>query len=115
MTSRLAVVVLLLLPVLGVADDAPKAKKGYIGVMIALADKDKGGIVIRAVLPKSPAEKAGLEANDVLLKIDGTKPANLQAAVKVIQSLKPGKKVKFEISRDGKVKTIDVTPGELDG
>jgi S1-C subfamily serine protease len=113
MVRRLAVLVLLLLPLAVVAAEE-KAKKGYLGVMISLG-KDKGTILILAVVPDSPAQKAGLKPNDLLVRIDGAKPAGLQAAVKVIQSLKPGKKVKFEISRDGKPKTIEVVPGEVPG
>jgi S1-C subfamily serine protease len=113
MTRRLAVLALLLLPLAGSADDK-KPKKGYLGVMIG-QDKDKGAIIILTVFPDSPAKKAGLQTNDALVKIDGAKPADLQAAIKVIQSLKPGKKVKFEIIRDGKPKEIDVVPGEAPG
>src|SRR5262245_37363063 len=87
MAGRLAVLVLLLVPVLGVAGEKPK--RAYLGVQIGY-EKEKQVIFIVLVQPDSPAKKAGLRANDVLVRIDGAKPATLQAAVKVIQSLKPG-------------------------
>jgi S1-C subfamily serine protease len=113
MTRRLAVALVLLLPVVAAAEDKPKPKRAWIGVQIRLDEQNKA-VVITAILPNGPAEKAGLKANDVLVRINGVKPADLQAAVRVIGSLKVGKKVKFEIKRDGKEKTIDVIPVDLE-
>jgi serine protease Do len=110
MTRRLAVLVLLLSPVAGLAD---KPKKAYVGVMIGVG-KEEGTIVVLTVLPDSPALKAGLKAGDVLVRINDSKPVSLKATVSVIQALKPGKKAKFEVLRDGKRKVIDVVPGEVD-
>jgi S1-C subfamily serine protease len=113
MMRRLTVLVLLLLPVVAVAGEE-KAKKAYLGVMIGL-NKEKGTVIVLAVLPDSPAQKAGVKPNDVLVRIDGAKATDLPTTVKVIQAMKPGKKVKLEVSRDGKPKTIEVVPGELGG
>ena len=110
MTSRLAIVLLLLVPVLGVAEDKPK--RAWLGLMIG-PDKDSGAIVVLQVIADGPAQKAGLKANDLLIRIDGAKPATVQAAVKVIMALKPGKKVKLEVLRDGKKKVIEAVPDEL--
>src|SRR5262245_50127544 len=81
-------------------------KPSYIGVQIHKADD--GSIRVMATLPDSPARKAELLTGDVLVKIDGVKPPDLPTAVKLIQSLTPGKKVKFLIKREGKEKEIDV-------
>ena len=115
MTRRLAVALLLVLvPAVVAGDDKARAKpkRGWLGVMIGYG-KDKKSILVIAVLPDSPAKKAGLKESDVLVQIDGAKPADLPAMVKVIQSLKPGKKVKLGVLRDGKPKEIAVVPGEL--
>ncbi|MFO0841503.1 MAG: PDZ domain-containing protein [Gemmataceae bacterium] len=88
-------------------------KTSYIGVQIRKGDDDT--FLIQAVLNDSPAEKAELKPGDVIVKINGVKPTDLPTAVKVIQALKPGKKVKFLIKRDGKEKEIDVTPVARDG
>ena len=88
-------------------------KTGYIGVQIATNDEKE--VFIQLAFAGAPAEKAGLKTGDIRVKINDVKPANLQVAVKVIQSLKPGKKVKFLIKRDGKEKEIEVTPVARDG
>lgn len=108
MLRTLAIATLLAVPALVAASD----KKAFIGVQIA-TNEDKV-LLLTAVFKDSPADKAGLKARDVLLKINDVKPVDLQTAVKVIQSLKPGKKVKFLIERDGKSKEIEVTPKGLD-
>jgi len=113
MSRVIAVVLALAVPagLVGQEKEKEAPKASYIGVQIA---KTKAGAcIIQIVLADSPAEKAGLKGGDVILRIDGTKPADLQATVKVIQALKAGKKAKFEIKRDGKDKTIVVTPVEV--
>src|SRR5262245_46638259 len=110
--SRVVVVVLVALaPALVAAEEKAAPKPSYIGVQIA--KNKEGECIILKVMDRSPAEKAGLKGGDVILRIDGTKPADLDATVKVIRALKAGKKAKFEIKRDGKDKTIEVTPAEV--
>src|SRR4051812_24992472 len=111
MTRLLAGVVFLTLLTgsLVAEDKKKKPKKSFLGVQIATTKK---GIVIQAVIPKSPAEKAGLKSDDVLVRINGVKPADLRTAVDVIRNLKPGKEIKILIKRDGKDREIKVTPDE---
>src|SRR5262245_7293158 len=113
MSRMIALVLALAVPAGLLAQEKEKEapKPSYIGVQIAKG-KD-GGVVVLLGIDDGPAKKAGLKGGDVIMRIDGTKPADLQTAVKVIKSLKPGKKVKFEIKRDGKDKTIEVTPVEV--
>src|SRR5262245_38892506 len=107
--SSALVVMLALLPGLLPAEEKPKRKPAFIGVMIAVG-KEAGTVVVTLAFDKSPAQKAGMMAGDVILKINDVKPANLMTAVKVIRSLEPGKKVKFLIRRDGKEKELEVVP-----
>jgi regulator of sigma E protease len=64
--------------------------------------------LIRMVLPKSPAEKAGLRAGDVILTIDGA-PAYLYQFLDIIQK-SAGKELQFTVDRDGEMLTLPVTP-----
>jgi S1-C subfamily serine protease len=115
MTRRFALLLLAGLPMLAVAQekkDEKKQKPSYLGVMIA-AGKEKGTIVVLMAIKDSPAEKAGLLSGDVILKIEGAMPADLATAVKVIKALKPGKKAKLLIKRDGKEKEIEVVPAAV--
>lgn len=92
------------------APPVAEKKPAFFGVQIAL---DKDDIVVQAVFPDSPAEKAGLKSTDVLLQINGVKPIGLNATVQVIKSLQPNKKVQVLIRRDGKEVTLDVVPAPV--
>lgn len=76
-----------------------------------LADyfKVKEGALISEVVDDSPAEKAGLKAGDVIVRIGDENiedPGDVRSA---IRSHEPDDKVAVVIIRDGKEKTIDVT------
>ena len=67
------------------------------------------GIVVSHVAPESPAAKAGLEANDILLRFEDqilVEPAQLQ---KLIAMKKPGDGVKLTYLRKGERKEASVT------
>jgi len=65
------------------------------------------GTVIAAVDPKGPS--AGkLDANDVIVSVDGTPTPFLPALRRAIGKHNPGEPVKLEVKRGGKVSTVDV-------
>ena len=68
----------------------------FIGVTL---DPKGDGCVIMTVSPGSPAEKAGLKANDVILKFDSKDVATAAALPKLIQARKAGDQVVLEIRR----------------
>ena len=89
--------------------------EGSIGVQIKI---DDGKIVVVEPIKGSPAEKAGLKADDVIVKIDDYKvkdnvqQEDLEEAVKEITKHKPGEKIKIGIKRGDKDMTIEVTVGK---
>lgn len=62
-----------------------------------------------AVVPGSPAEKAGLKAGDVITKVGGTTIDSTHSLVTLLSSHKVGDKVALTVLRDGKTQTINVT------
>jgi S1-C subfamily serine protease len=111
MTRRLFVLAALALVLAGPAWAQKKdQKKGWFGVQIR--QETDGNITIMEVINDSPAEKGGLKAGDVILKINGVKPADLKTAVAVIAALKPKQKVKVQVRRQGKEKEVTVVVGE---
>lgn len=96
----------------GRAEDPPE---GMIGIQLKV---DDGKLVIVSTIEKGPAEKAGIKADDVLLKIndykvkDKAEMEDLTAAVKEVGKYKPGEKVKITVKRADKEKTIEVTVGK---
>jgi len=81
---------------------------GYLGVttealsqaMITALDVEHG-VLIKEVVEKSPAEKAGLEKGDVILEVDGEKIVDY-ATLKGLVAAKPDEQVKILINRSGK-------------
>jgi S1-C subfamily serine protease len=95
------------------ADEEPQ---GMIGIQIKMDAENKDGkLVIIDVISDSPAEKAGLKKDDVLVKVNDKVADDLQETVKEIVSKKPGTKIKIVVKRDGKEKTIEVEVGKRMG
>ena len=72
------------------------------------------GLVLDKVAPKSPAEKAGLKASDILLKIDGKAvPSDKKAFHKILAGLKTDTAFEAVVLREGKQQTIQgvILPG----
>jgi S1-C subfamily serine protease len=108
-SMMLATLVFWLMP--ASAQSADDDEKGSIGVMIKL-DENSGAISVLGVLTNSPAEKAGIMNNDILLKVGDDKVETLAGFVEMIQNIKPGEKVKITVQRDGNEKVIEVTVGK---
>src|SRR5262245_45571001 len=56
-------------------------EKGYLGVQIKNADS---GVEIQAIVPDSPADKAGLRKDDIIVKINGEDAGNVQGFVQAV-------------------------------
>ncbi|WP_455209023.1 DegQ family serine endoprotease [Kaarinaea lacus] len=99
-----------------------RVARGWLGVLIQdvtreLAesfgmDKPRGALVAK-VLPDSPAEKAGFQVGDVVIKFDGKKIERSSNLPPVVGMTQVGKNVKVEILRNGKKKDLTVNLGEL--
>lgn len=68
---------------------------------------------IGAVLPDGAAEVAGLKENDHILSINEKKITSWTDLTSQITA-NPGKKLNFEVQRDGKVRDIEVTPKSVE-
>jgi putative serine protease PepD len=81
----------------------------YLGVQIG--DAQSGGAQIGEVRSGSPAADAGLEAGDVVTKLDGDELSDGDELRTAIAAQKPGDKVELTIERGGETQTITVTLG----
>ena len=69
------------------------------------------GVIIVEVVPNSPAEKAGLQAGDTILKVGDRAVENSVQVQDQVEISEIGKSLSLEILRKGKLRVIDVKPG----
>ncbi len=62
----------------------------------------KGGLEVLLVLPKSPAEGAGIKVGDILTRVSEVKLDNPMQLDDALQALDPGTKVSFDYKRKKK-------------
>ncbi len=72
------------------------------------------GLVVNAVIPGSPAEKAGLKRFDVLQKVDDQILFNTAQLSSLVHSMKAGDQAKLTIIRGGDAQTVNATLGKQD-
>lgn len=99
-----------------------KVSRGRLGVVIQEVTRELAeslglskpmGAIVNAVEKGGPAEKAGLEPGDVILKFDG-KPVNSSGDLpRLVGSTKPGTKSTVQVWRKGATKDIQVAVGEV--
>lgn len=83
------------------------AFKVTLGVMPDYMFSGKG-MQISAVREGKPAEKAGLKAGDIVIKIGKTDVTDMQSYMQALSLYKSGDKVKVIALREGKKKTVKV-------
>lgn len=97
----------------------------YLGVRYVLVNEaikkennlavDYGALLIRgenegqlAVIPGSPADKAGLEENDIILEFNGQKVTTERSLAGLIRKVSVGDTVKLKVLHDGEEKEVEV-------
>lgn len=103
-----------------------KIVRAYLGVRYvvindAIAQKNKlsvnyGALIIRgqaqeelAIIPGSPADKAGLVENDIILEVNGQKINEQHPLSELVQNSKPGDILTLKVLDKGKEKMVKVT------
>ncbi len=72
--------------------------------------KEGYGLLISSVSRGSAAERAGLKAGDIIVRVKGNPVKTVSDIRKILNSLKDNEKVKVEFYRDGKLKVIKILP-----
>ena len=96
--------------------------RGRIGVVIQEVSKDlaesfglpkPSGALVNAVEKGGPAEKAGVETGDIIMKFDGKPVSSSNELPRIVGATRPGTKADMEVWRKGATREITVTVGEL--
>ncbi|MGL5143232.1 MAG: PDZ domain-containing protein, partial [Acinetobacter baumannii] len=95
-----------------------KVTRSYLGVMMQDIDRNLAdayklpkpeGALITQVSPNSPAQKAGLRAGDVILKLNGASVLRTSDLLYALNKVQPNQTVQFEVLRDDKTRNISAT------
>jgi serine protease Do len=82
-------------------------RAGWLGVLLLDAPPETGaGVEIQTVEPGSPAQKAGLNAKDLLLKYNGKGIENVRQFIHLVEGTPIGSKANIEITRQGNPKSL---------
>jgi hypothetical protein len=80
----------------------------YLGAIPDFAERSEPGVLLTGVRPGSPAERTGLAAADVLLRVGATRVLNLQDLAFALRSHRPGDEVEVEWARGAERRTAKV-------
>ena len=100
-----------------------ETKRGWLGVRIQEVTKEiaeverlekASGALVASVAEKSPADKAGIKAGDIILEFDGKKVDTMRKLPKLVAQTKVGKRVTLKIWRNQKLISKKVLLGRLE-
>lgn len=78
------------------------------GIAKALDLPDREGVLVNRVIEESPAEKAGIDVEDVIVELEGTKVRDTAHLKNLVSTTRPGTRVKIKIARKGETRTFRV-------
>jgi serine protease Do len=97
--------------------------RGRIGVQIAPVTKEVAeaiglgkptGALVQSVEAGGPADKAGVEAGDIITRVDGKVVEKSGDLPRLVGGTRPGSKATLQIFRRGAAKELSVTVGEFE-
>jgi serine protease Do len=96
---------------IGVVSVAPRtipAQSGVLGIAVGQADE---GPRVDQVLEGTSAERAGLQANDIIVRINDHAVTTREALIDLVGSFRPGDRVRLKVRRGEEVLDISTTLG----
>jgi serine protease Do len=102
--------------------DKGRVSRGRIGVVIQEVTKDLAlsfgldrprGALVNSVEKGSPADKAGIEATDIITRFDGKPVDSSSDLPRIVGATRPGAGAQVEVWRKAAARTLSLTVGEL--
>ena len=109
--------------VVGQLREHGEVRRGWIGVSVqSVTDDVAGGVglneakgaIVAQVAPGGPADKAGIQAGDVIVGFDGQPVPDMKSLPKIVALTAIGKSVKVELLRKGKPETVTTSVQRLE-
>ena len=97
--------------------------RGRIGVVIERVTREvaesiglgkPSGAMVRSVEAGGPAEKGGVEAGDIVTKVDGRSVEGSVDLPRIVGAIKPGTKATLQVFRRGSMRDLSVVVAELE-
>jgi serine protease Do len=102
--------------------DKGRVARGRIGVVIQEVTRDLAtsfgldrprGALVNSVEKGSPADKAGVEATDIITSFDGKPVESSSDLPRIVGSTRPGSSSSLEVWRKGQTRKLTITVAEL--
>ena len=93
-----------------------RVRRAYLGVVVASRperDDFEGGAGVESVAPNSPAERAGVRPQDVIVGFGDTPVRSNDDLLSMLDESAIGRDAELKVSRGGKERTLKVRPREL--
>ncbi len=90
--------------------NAQNVPVGWLGMAISGTEENRG-ILVRRVLTKSPAHKAGVRPGDVITSVRGQKMADPLELTSRIADIDPGSRLPLRVQRDGEMRKTTIEVG----
>lgn len=100
-----------------------KVERGLLGVMVGAVTREMAealdldrpvGALVNDITPDGSADRAGIKPGDVILEFNGAQVETWNDLPPLVGSNPPATKATVKVSREGKIKTFDVTLDALD-
>ena len=100
-----------------------ETRRGWLGVRIqgvtddiaeSMGMKEPKGALVAGITEKGPADKAGIQAGDVIVKFDGKEVPNVRELPRMVADTAISKTVPVTVLRKGKEITVEVALGRLE-
>ncbi|WP_296402353.1 trypsin-like peptidase domain-containing protein [Psychrobacter sp.] len=95
-----------------------KVSRGWLGIEVLSQLRDptqidnSTGVIVRNIIPGSPAAKSGLKVGDVILSIDGEEMTDSNRLIQHVARKMPNSVLKVQVVRGSENMNIDITLAE---
>ncbi len=98
-------------------------RRGFLGITLSQEDLDERmarsfgfdgrGVLVSEVTAGGPADRAGIQRGDIIIRVDDTSTATIARLRNTVAGYRPGAEVRVELFRNGQTLTVTVVLDEF--